>query len=297
MLYHAELTVTLTEGMQSILIEDPPRSISLVPGHNYTIECEGEWFQDGSPVTDDTSDPVHVTMDGASHELHLQPFGEQLEGEYVCESGGDSAALNITAGTCHNVIYTGRERPSGLDVKQSPDAQYEHGITVYILHVNIKCANTPPPSPPPPPPPPPPSPPPPFHSTPLGLVPTTSLAQPQSVAHLPCLTGMAPLWPPCLSWASLSCVPQIHLSTIVCPVCALCVPWCPVCAVVPCVCRGALCVPWCPVCAVVPCVCRGALCVPWCPVCAVVPCVCHGALCAMVLGIPEWPCAVVGEWE
>ena len=115
----------LTEGMQSVLIEDPPRSISLVPGHTYTIECEGEWFQDGSPVTDDTSDPVHVTIDGAPHELHLQPFGMQLEGEYVCESGGDTAALNITAGTCHNAIYTG----------------HTTSCTVCIVCVNIRVYN------------------------------------------------------------------------------------------------------------------------------------------------------------
>ena len=93
------------EFSDDILLNDSPRSISLVPGRTYSISCEGtEWHRNGqlvtatTPVIDGVSG-VYVVSNGDATILMLQLFSESLVGQYFCrDDAGAEFIINISTG-------------------------------------------------------------------------------------------------------------------------------------------------------------------------------------------------------
>ena len=102
----AGLSVSLDEpGSEStpITLGDSPRSIPLVQDHSYEISCDGNWFHNGSPLSDTAPaegvSGAYVMTDGSKEKLILQLFSEEQADQYVCEEMGQQFVLNFTSGT------------------------------------------------------------------------------------------------------------------------------------------------------------------------------------------------------
>ena len=102
----AGLSVSLDEPDSEstpITLGDSPRSIPLVLDHSYEISCDGNWFHNGSPLSDTAPaegvSGAYVMTDGSKEELILQLFSEEQADQYVCEEMGQQFVLNFTSGT------------------------------------------------------------------------------------------------------------------------------------------------------------------------------------------------------
>ena len=90
------------EFSHDIILNDSPRSISLVPGRTYSISCEGtEWHRHrelvtATPVIDGVSG-VYVVSNRDATILMLQLFSESLVGQYSCRDGAEAEfIINIS---------------------------------------------------------------------------------------------------------------------------------------------------------------------------------------------------------
>ena len=95
--------MSLSESGDEILLNDSPRSISLVPGSSYSISCDGEeWCQNGVVVTETSLasgvSGVYVVTSGNARVLMLQLFSDSLVGQYTCSDENKEFVINITTG-------------------------------------------------------------------------------------------------------------------------------------------------------------------------------------------------------
>ena len=100
--------MSLSESEDEILLNDSPRSISLVPGSTYSISCvsegtgETEWSQNGVVVTAMSVasgvSGIYVVTSGNARVLMLQLFSDSLVGQYTCSDENKEFVINITTG-------------------------------------------------------------------------------------------------------------------------------------------------------------------------------------------------------